>query len=166
MVLLLLSVISDIRLYKIKNIIIYSFITVGLLTNWLLCNRQGLMLSLWGMTVPVLCLMILYLLRVMGAGDIKLFCAIGSIMGADFAVNTIIYSFLAGGVGAILIILARNNGKERLVHLVNYVAACFLTRSFLPYCDFEDKHDNGIFHFAVSIAAGSVTAIFMQSGVL
>lgn len=125
----------------------------------------GLLFSLWGLLLPFLCLLALYLLRMMGAGDIKLLSAVGSIMGAKFAGTVMLYSFAAGGIGAAVIILIRNNAKRRLQHILSYIKSCYLTMSFLPYCDFEDKLDSGRFHFAAAIAVGALAAMYAHMGI-
>lgn len=163
-VLLLLAARSDIKTYKVRNCITYPFILTGPIINFALEGTDGFIFSLWGMILPLICLIPLYMLRMLGAGDIKLFSAVGSIMGAKFAINSMLYSFAAGGIAAAAIILWRGCFKDRLKYLANYIKGCYLTMSFIPYSNFEDRHDNGKFHFAVAVAVGSFAAVFADAG--
>ncbi|WP_432663234.1 prepilin peptidase [Wukongibacter baidiensis] len=160
--LLILALISDIKTYKIKNNIVYPFILIGLITNMYLEGLDGLVFAIKGMIIPIVILIIFFALRMLGAGDIKLFSAIGAIMGIDFALKAIIYSFLAGGAIALLLIILRRNGVERLKHLFIYLKNCLITFSLLPYTDFNDKSDGGKFRFAFAIVCGVGINLFLH----
>lgn len=120
---------------------------------------NGVLHSLAATVLPVLLLIILYILRMLGAGDIKLFSAIGAIMGVKFILYTIIYSFLSGGVIALALISLRKNGKQRLTYLYTYIKNCILTRSFQQYTAFDDKSDGSKFHFSYAIVCGTLISL-------
>ncbi|RCX11238.1 prepilin peptidase CpaA [Anaerobacterium chartisolvens] len=157
--LMLLALICDYKIYRIKNAVVVPFIVAGILTNTVLGGPEGLKSSISGILLPVLLLIVFFALRMLGAGDIKLFSAVGSIMGAEFVMYAMAYSFISGGVIAVLIIALRKNGKERLRHLVAYIKSCFLSFSLLPYTDFEDKSDGAKFRFSYAIACGTLIQI-------
>jgi len=161
-ILMSLALISDIKTYKIKNKIVYPFTLIGLMTNLYSNGLEGLLFSLKGMIIPVLLLIIFFALRMLGAGDIKLFSAIGAIMGLGFVLQAIIYSFLTGGVIALLIIIARKNGMKRFKYFFQYLKSCFLTVSILPYTDFNDKNDGGKFRFTFAIIGGVGLSLFIS----
>lgn len=154
-ILLILSLISDIRTYKIKNSITMPFIIIGAATNFLLYGMDGLLCSIIGTTVPFAVLILLYMLKMLGAGDIKLFCAIGSIMGLEFGIYSMAYSFVAGGTIALLLIMIRKNGVQRLKYLAEYFKICLLTLSLQPYGEFYIKSDGSKFRFAYAIVCGT-----------
>jgi prepilin peptidase CpaA len=145
---------SDIETYKIKNIIVYPFIIIGIITNLYLDGIGGLFFSLKGVIIPIFLLNILFILRMLGAGDIKLFSAIGAIMGGKFVLYTILYSFLCGGFIALLLIIIRKNAMERFKELYIYLKNSFITSSILPYTDFKDKSDGGKFRFTMAVTCG------------
>lgn len=155
-VLIVLSLISDIKKYKIKNRIVLPSIAAGIATNFLIHGTSGLKDSFAGTVIPVLVLFIFYALRMLGAGDIKLFSAIGAIMGMEFVLYSMAYSFLAGGVIALFILAINRNWKQRLIYFFNYFKACFLSNSLLKYSNFEEKNDKSKFPFAYAIACGVV----------
>lgn len=158
-VLIVLSLISDIKTYKIKNYIILPFILFGIITNCFIYGIRGVSISLWGMAAPVLVLFVFYALRMLGAGDIKLFSAIGALMGVRFVLYSIAFSFIAGGVMALIIISINRDWKKRMLYLFNYLKCCFLANSLLPYTDFGEKNDGGKFHFSFAMACGAIISL-------
>jgi Flp pilus assembly protein, protease CpaA len=160
--LILAAIISDIRTYKIKNAIVIFFITAGLATNLITAGVHGLSVSIAATVLPVPILFVLFALKMLGAGDIKLFCAIGSIIGIPFILHSMAYSFLCGGVMALIIMLVNKNFRERGRYLAAYIKACFLTRSLQSYADFNNKRDGAFFHFTYAIACGVLLAIMVN----
>ena len=159
--LLLLALVSDLRTYRIKNSITYGFMLAGLTTNLATGGFKGLVFSLQGIVLPAACLFILYIVRAIGAGDVKLLCAIGAVMGSAFALYAAICSFICGGFIASGLMLARNNASERLKHLLLYIESCFLTMEVLRYADFRDGQETGRFHFSIAIASGTAAAVII-----
>ena len=124
---------------------------------------EGLSWSFLAAIIPAVLLIVLFALRMLGAGDIKLLCAIGAIMGVPFVLYTMAFSFLSGGIMAIGIMLVRGNLKQRLIHIAAYLKTCFLTHKFMPYTDFGDKSDGAKFHFSLAIAAGCSIQIILSA---
>ncbi len=149
------ALISDIRIYKIKNQIVYPFMLMGLTLNIAIFGLQGLKTSIEGIFIPIVLLFPLYLLRMLGAGDIKLFSAIGSIMGVAFILKCMIVSSLAGGLMALCIMTFRTNGRARLRYLYQYLKASLLAMKPLSYQDFTKVND-GHFPFALAVALGTL----------
>lgn len=159
LILLCLSLISDIKTYKIKNKLVFTFMTMGIAINTMIGGLEGLKFSLLGLATPIFVLFILYVLRMLGAGDIKLFAAIGSIMGLQFVTSSMIYSFISGGAIGVIVILSRKNAFERFKYLWLYLKNIFLSKSIQPYTDFNDKEDKGKFRFAYAIFIGTIITI-------
>ncbi len=155
-ILIMLALISDIRTYKIKNRLVGIFIIIGIATNVGLQGKQGIGFSFIGIISPVVILFLLYYLKMLGAGDIKLFSAIGAVMGVRFVVYAMAYSFLAGGIIALFIMLMRKNVMIRFKYFVQYIKACILSGLLLPYSDLKNKGGNEKFPFAYGIFLGTV----------
>jgi prepilin peptidase CpaA len=156
-----MAVLQDIGSYKIRNITSVIGLAAGLVLNLILDGPKGLLLSIFAAGIPFVLLITFFALRMLGAGDIKLFCAIGAVMGIRFILMTMIFSFLSGGIIAIILIIIRGNCSDRLRHLAEYIKACFLTRSFQPYTDFNNKNDGSKFHFSIAIAVGCIITAFI-----
>ncbi|MCR4437124.1 MAG: A24 family peptidase [Clostridiales bacterium] len=147
---------SDCKTYKIKNSITLSFMLVGAATNIYAYGIEGLKLSLLGWGLPVALLFILYALRMLGAGDIKLFGAIGAIMGYKFAFYSIAYSFVCGGVMGVILLVIRHNAGKRFHSLLTYVKSSFLMLKPMSYSEFGDKTGGDKFHFSFAVLAGTL----------
>lgn len=157
----LIALVSDIRTYKIKNIIIVIFMAAGFSTNFITGGLVGLTDVAMAAALPIPLLLIFFALRMLGAGDIKLFCAIGAIAGARFVLYTMAYSFLAGGIIACIIMLVNKSFRQRGRYLACYLKTCLLTCSLQPYMDFSDKTDGAKFRFSYAAACGAAFSIII-----
>src|SRR5574344_786923 len=81
---------TDFRRYRIYNLLIALGLALGLVLNCIQSGLSGILGSLMAAVVPAAALIMFFALRMLGAGDIKLFCVIGSIMGIEF----ILYSMI------------------------------------------------------------------------
>jgi len=160
----MLFVLSDTKTLKIKNNVVFPAIGWGVLSQGVVYGWEGMKGAALGMAIPLLSLWCLYYLRLLGAGDIKAFSAIGAMMGPTFIWRTMIYSFLSGGVIAFVLILVRKNGRERLLKLYNYLKYCIFTATLSPYQDFAKNHQ-GHFPFAWAIALGTLITWFIPQKV-
>jgi len=68
---------------------------------------SGLWFALMGALSGFLTLILLYMLGALGAGDVKLFAAIGSLMGAAFVIQSIYYSLLFAGIIGLWLLIVR-----------------------------------------------------------
>lgn len=107
--------------------------------------------SVYGMLIPFI-LFPLFMLRMLGAGDIKALCAIGSIVCFKLSVYTILFSIIGGGIIALLFMIFRKNSIERFKIFFKYLKLCFFLRKLLSYEAFSDS--KSIFRFSFGIAAG------------
>ena len=157
-----LALISDIRAFKIKNIIIVSFVAAGFATNFIAAGFTGLADSVLAAALPIPLLIGFYVPRMLGAGDIKLFCAIGAVAGVKFLLYALAYSFIAGGIIALVIMLVNKNFRQRGRYLAKYLRTCFLTMSLPPYTDFNNISDGAKFRFSYAVTCGVFAEIFLK----
>ena len=85
----------DIRTAKVDNGWIIFSMSVGLFVCIWQKNITGIGFFIMGSVMPLF-LMILFAFGMIGAGDIKLFCALGGIMGCKSIIKCIFISFLTG----------------------------------------------------------------------
>ncbi|PLT44970.1 Type IV prepilin peptidase TadV/CpaA [Paenibacillus pasadenensis] len=104
--LLALAFWSDIRTMRIPNALTGGFFVAGLLAHAAAEGGAGLGQSALGAAAGFIPLALLYLLRGIGAGDVKLFAAIGAWTGAAAVLELLLYSMLAGGIGGAGYLLA------------------------------------------------------------
>ena len=134
----------------------------GIILNTSQEGYSGLWNSILGITAPFILLILFFALKMLGAGDIKLFCAIGSITGINFILYNLIYSFLCGGIIALIFMIARKNAYERFKYLLSYFKRCILSFKIYPYSD-GNKKDDSHFRFAYAIACGTIVQLFNEN---
>ncbi len=96
------AVITDLRRHRIPNALVLVGLVAALVLQTLAGGWQGLGAGLLGAATGLLCFMPFYMLRGMGAGDVKLLAAVGAFLGAQGALFAALAALIAGGVGAIL----------------------------------------------------------------
>ena len=92
-----IAVVTDLRSHKIYNWLTFPLIVLGLGGNTLQHGSQGLLFSVEGVGVACLALL-LFLLRGLGAGDLKLLWGVGALMGPTFTLWAVLCTTVGGGV--------------------------------------------------------------------
>jgi len=103
-----LAAIYDIRYRRIPNWLVLTGILLGVGLNTFLFEWAGLRFSLLGFGVAFLIYFPLYLLRGMGAGDVKLMASVGAMVGWANWVAVFLITAILGGVAAAALLLNRN----------------------------------------------------------
>lgn len=110
--------VSDIRTRRIPNRLTLSTLVSGLLLHAVIDGWSGVAYSGWGVVAGFVPAVILYACRAIGAGDVKLFAALGAWMGAAFTWQTFLYSILFGGIiAAILMVYHYRSIGQRFVRV-------------------------------------------------
>jgi prepilin peptidase CpaA len=102
----------DVRYRRIPNKLVLVTLTAGISLNLIFRGWHGLASSLEGLALGFLMMFLLHALGTMGAGDVKLFAAVGSIVGISSVLQTLLMVTLIGGVLAVAkMIYARRVGR-------------------------------------------------------
>ncbi len=153
-VVLSLALFYDVTEHKIKNRITLPGALIGVALNGAEHGWVGVLAGLQGWILPVIMLGVLYYINVMGAGDIKLFAAIGGIMGVPFVMNSIVFSIYVGGGIALIILIRRRQLLQKIKKIYQYITVAFyLQRLPLYNCKGDTT---GKFPFALAIIPGSL----------
>jgi len=92
---------EDLLAHRIPNRLTGSLLFLGFLLQFVFGGWSALGQAALGALVGLSLLMPLYLLRAMGAGDVKLLAAMGALLGPYWALVAGINTLIAGGVLAI-----------------------------------------------------------------
>jgi prepilin peptidase CpaA len=91
----------DVFTRRIPNELTYGGIIIGMVFGYAVAGWRGLGTSVLGTLVGAGVFFLFYLVRAMGAGDVKLMAAIGSISGPRKSIETVFACAIAGGLMAI-----------------------------------------------------------------
>lgn len=97
----------DGRELRVPNWQTYPMMLAGLIFNAGMSGWEGVGFSLYGMLIGLACLMPLYAVGGMGAGDVKLMAGIGAWLGATVTWNAFLVSVIVGGVMAVCMVAYR-----------------------------------------------------------
>lgn len=139
----------DLRRGKIPNGLILSGLAAGLWGQLSRLGLDGVFVFLGGAVLPVILLWVLFVLRMLGAGDIKLLGVMGGFLGIRGSAVCILTSVLAGGVLAAFLMLYRGNLISRLSCFADYCRICARDRKWRVYP--EGKEEGGTFCFSIPI---------------
>lgn len=107
----------DVKSYRIPNRLIWVGLLAGLMMHVYLYAWSGLLESVQGILVGMAWLLPFYLLRAMGAGDVKLMGLVGAFLGPLQVSKALIFVMLAGGIMALLLVLRLKKLRQLLASL-------------------------------------------------
>lgn len=101
-----IAFVTDVRRAVIPNKLTICGAVVGTIFNGLESGLNGLTFSLMGAGSAFIAMFLLYLIGALGAGDVKLFTAIGAMMGISFVCQLMLYAILCAAlIGLILLLM-------------------------------------------------------------
>ena len=108
---LVMAAVIDVREGRIPNWLTGSLAVFGIGVNSLEYGWDGFLFSLGGLIMGLVCLIFFYLKGGMGAGDVKLLGAIGTILGPGQVVFAFAFAAMLGGLYSLA--LLSNQGGMR-----------------------------------------------------
>lgn len=118
LVMLLAAAVFDVLYRRIPNWLTVSGVVFGIAINTVIGSPEGgLLFSLAGLAVGFGIYALLYALRAMGAGDVKLMAAVGALVGWERWFGIFFITALIGGVMALILVLARGRLKKTLFNV-------------------------------------------------
>jgi len=103
----IVAAVLDVRQHRIPNWLTYPGIIMGICLRWAFFGWRGLGSALSGCLLAGGIVFLFYVVRAMGAGDVKLLAAIGSLVGPSQAVTVLLATAISGGILALIYALTR-----------------------------------------------------------
>jgi prepilin peptidase CpaA len=145
---LLAASLTDLAHRRIPNVITYPLAACGLVCHFASAGTNGLIFALTGILAGAALLLPFYMLGGMGAGDVKLLAASGSILGPFGIFTAALYSALAGGIYALLVLWRHGAVREAFYGLTPVQNPSTTVKKCLPrLC------------YGVAISLGTVLAV-------
>ena len=116
---LIAASITDIAQRRVPNYITFPLAAFGLIYHPYASGMNGFIFSFSGILAGGGLLILFYIMGGMGAGDVKLLAAVGSILGPVNVVHAFVYSALAGGVYSIIVLYRHSVLRSSLERCVS-----------------------------------------------
>jgi prepilin peptidase CpaA len=97
----------DVHQHRIPNWLTLPGIGLGVGLRWALFGWKGLGSGVFGCLFAGGIMFLFYFVRAMGAGDVKLMAAIGSLVGLRYAVSVLLGTAIFGGILGIVYVVYR-----------------------------------------------------------
>ncbi|MBX3277156.1 MAG: prepilin peptidase [Acidobacteria bacterium] len=104
----------DVRYRRIPNWAVLGALLSGLVIQTSQGGLKGLILAVAGCAFAFALMFVIYLFGGMGAGDVKLFAAIGALIGAGLVLPTFVAVVTTGGVLALGMTLWKGTARETI----------------------------------------------------
>jgi prepilin peptidase CpaA len=111
----------DICYRRIPNPFVLATLTAGFLINVTFNGVNGALASLGGCALGFFLMFVLHIFGAMGAGDVKLFAAISSVMGAQLVLPMFFVVILTGGVLGVVSMLQARQMKLTMMRVFQIV---------------------------------------------
>lgn len=151
--LLNICVITDFFTGKVKNKIILPGLFCGFMFQVLLYGIEGMGTFFLGIFVPVAMMLLLFHIRVLGAGDIKLFAVAGAFLGVRGVLCCIFWAWLTGACYALLKMFFYGNLFSRVFRLADYLIQSMRKGVLEPYGQAYEE-PSAVIHFSGCILLG------------
>lgn len=156
-----IAFIMDIRTSRIPNWLNGVGIILGFIGHLLLEGWEGLSFSFIGSITGFILVLILYGLGAVGAGDVKLFAAMGALLGVNLVFWTLSYSLLYAGVIGILILLYHQLGMNVIYKIICWFFASFSSKPLQALKEIK-LQTNLRFPFMYAVAPGYLTVWYFN----
>lgn len=149
----------DICYRRIPNPFVLATLLVGFFVNVAFAGMNGALASLGGCALGFFLMFVLHIFGAMGAGDVKLFAAIGAVAGANLVLPMFIVVTLTGGVLGVISMLRAGQVKTTMLRVFHIVIG-LLPGNRVPR--FAVPNDRKLtIPYGVAITFGSLISIIL-----
>lgn len=128
----LAAILLDLFYHKIPNLLSFTAIICGLLCNGYFAQLEGLLNASYGLSLALIVLLPVFILRVLGGGDVKLMMGIGALMGPHLLLWSLAYAVAAGAITSLCLVLYKVGIKGILTTISRYKDCLLLQTYFKP----------------------------------
>ncbi len=158
--LLVLAAVLDYQTRRIPNWLVVSGALYGAIYNTLLppTPHDNFLFPLMGLALGLVLFLPLYLMRAMGAGDVKLMAMVGAFLGPADTLYAALFTMVSGGVLAILLTLMRGTALAMLKNIAMYfqISLVGVANRAAPSLQNVPRASVGKLPYGVAIAIGTI----------
>ncbi len=159
----LTAIAFDLHSQKIPNILSVIAIVSGLLINSYFAKLDGLLDASFGLLLGLIVLLPVFVLRILGGGDVKLMMGIGALMGPNLLLWSLAYGIVAGAATSLILVLYKV-GIQGIVASLSRYKDCFLLQTYFKPQANEAAGQK--VPYAPALALGWLYACYMDSKVM
>ena len=174
--LLLAAAWADVRSRRIPNRLVLAGALLGLLLNGVMPQGYGFVsalpgaLGFWkalaGLGLGFALLLPMYMVRAMGAGDVKLMAMVGAFLGPNAIIGTVLVTFIVGGVLTMAVVLRSGTFGLLMTNLRIMLLGSLIKTTVLHEVPTVDAApvSAGKMPYGVAIAVGTFIYIALEHG--
>ena len=156
---LAVAAITDLRSRRIPNWLTLPAIPVGVTAQAIF--GDGIWAGLAGFGAALAAFFVLFAVGAMGAGDVKLFAAVGAFVGIRHLLVVFVMIGLAGGIAAVFVAM-RAGALERTLRNTGAIMGSLLTGRWRELRERSDMNQPGALRlpYGAAIAAGTLAYVW------
>jgi prepilin peptidase CpaA len=153
------SAITDFKWKRIPNAFTLPAMAVSMLIHGLNSGISGFIFSIEGLFLGMALLIIFYIMGMMGAGDVKLMGAVGSILGPAGVFKAFLFTAIVGGIYALVVLAFNGQLIDFMKRIARSMKLSLLTRG--PTLVPHEGKATPVLCYGVAIALGtSLSTVF------
>lgn len=166
-VILIVAAYIDGKQLRVPNWITFPMVLAGVAFHGVSAGWSGFEFSIWGMCVGLLCLLPLYSVGGMGAGDVKLMAGIGAWLGSTVTWQAFCVSVAVGAVMAVVMVVARKSWRHHYSNFLQIAAELLTIRDPRQLSEIaaERKPRMLLLPYGIPICIGSI-GYFVYTGMI
>jgi prepilin peptidase CpaA len=149
-----LSAVTDLRVRRVPNWLTLGVAATGLALAALHATRVSLVSAVLGFVVGLIVMLPGHIIGATGAGDVKLFAALGTLLGPTRTLTAFVYTAIFGGLLALFVAVRRHRLHDTLENAATFVATAGANVTLI-----EQPSANNRFAYAPAIALGALAAV-------
>jgi prepilin peptidase CpaA len=161
---LFLATVHDILYQRIPNFLTLTTMVVSLFYYSTLHGLSGFFFSLGGMCVGIALMLLPYLFRGMGAGDVKLMGAVGGILGPSGVLWAFLFTGLVGGLYALLLLIYSGNFATSMRRYALIAKTFLASRQFIYFAPSTEIEKLRL-RYGIPIAVGTLLSIVFGNNI-
>ena len=150
---------TDVRYRRIPNAFVLAALVCGLSAHALTGGWAGLRTSLGGCALGFGIMFALHVFGAMGAGDVKLFAAVGSLVGSGLVLQTFAVVACLGGVLAVYTMLRAGAARETMFRVLRIFVGMLPGWEMPRFAVPADRRHT--IPYGVAITFGSLVSVFL-----
>jgi len=156
---------SDLRTRRIPNVLTLPVIALGLALGTFMHGLAGFGASLGGAALATALLLGPFALGGVGGGDVKMMAGVGSLVGPQALLASLMAGILLGGLFGVWALWRRGRLAERLLAIVTMCHSAALTRSMDPLRAPAADANAVTLPYSVPLGLGTALALWLRGGV-